>query len=183
MEISTIAGAVEAVLFVAGDPVETADLAQALEVTDVELAAALSMLENELDYNMRGLKLLRIGSKVQLCTRKEYADYVERVLSPTQKQPLTNTLLETLSVIAYRQPITKADVELVRGVRCDYSVSVLQKLGLICEVGRKETLGRPVLYGTTDEFLRHFAITDLSELPELNLTPPEETEEEFKAPL
>ncbi|NLF27194.1 MAG: SMC-Scp complex subunit ScpB, partial [Clostridiales bacterium] len=86
-------------------------------------------------------------------------------LQPVRKQPLSQAALETLSIIAYRQPVTKADIEAVRGVKCDYSVQALLNKGLICEAGRKETLGRPILYQTTDEFLRHFGISSLAELP------------------
>jgi segregation and condensation protein B len=172
MEIEKIAAAVEAILFVAGDPVERQDIERALEISDVELSAAVEKLEAELDFNLRGLKLIQFSDKLQLCSRPDYADYVERVLSPIQKQSLSGTLLETLSVIAYKQPITKQDVENVRGVRCDYSVAVLTKLRLIAEVGRKESLGRPILYGTTDEFLRHFGLSTIDELPKLNLGEP-----------
>lgn len=172
MEIDKIAAAIEAILFVAGDPVERQVIARALEITDMELSAAVEKLEAELDFNLRGLKLIQFSDKLQLCSRPDYADYVERVLSPVQKQSLSGTLLETLSVIAYKQPITKQDVENVRGVRCDYSVAVLTKLGLIAEVGRRESLGRPILYGTTDEFLRHFGLSTIDELPELDLGEP-----------
>ena len=177
MDVEKIAAIVEAILFVAGDPVERETITKALEITDVELSAAVERLEGELDFNLRGLKLIQFADKLQLCSRPDYADYIERVFSPVQKQSLSGTLLETLSVIAYKQPITKQDVETVRGVRCDYSVSVLTRLGLIAEVGRKDALGRPILYGTTDEFLRHFALTTLDDLPELNLSAESEPEE------
>ena len=103
---------------------------------------------------------------MQLSIRGEYAPYVEALLQPVQKQSLSQAALETLSIIAYKQPVTKADVESVRGVKCDYSLQLLQKRELICEVGRKETLGRPVLYGTTDRFLEHFGLASLEDLPE-----------------
>jgi segregation and condensation protein B len=169
-----IAGAVEAILFVAGDPVDASVLTAALEITRLELEAALEALEEDLHKDARGIQLMRYGDRLQLCTRPVYADYVERALNPTQRQSLTGTLLETLSVIAYKQPVTKADVEQVRGVKCDYSVAALTRLGLIEEVGRRETLGRPILYGTTEDFLRHFGISSLDELPALNLQQPSE---------
>jgi len=168
-DINKIAGAVEAILFVAGDPIERSTITHALEITDLQLSRAIEVLESELDFNMRGLKLMQYSNKLQLCTRPEYADFVERALNPAPRQTLSNTLLETLSVIAYKQPVTKQEIETVRGVKCDYSVSVLTKLGLIYEAGRKETLGRPIMYGTTDEFLRHFGIASLDDLPTLDL--------------
>ena len=103
----------------------------------------------------------------------KYASQVEAFLQPLQKQPLSQAVLETLSIIAYRQPVTKADIEAVRGVKCDYSVQSLLNRGLIEEAGRRETLGRPILYKTTDAFLRHFGIEALDQLPEIELNPPE----------
>ncbi|MEF9896453.1 MAG: SMC-Scp complex subunit ScpB, partial [Clostridia bacterium] len=96
----------------------------------------------------------------------DYAPYVERLLQPIQQQSLSQAAMETLSIIAYRQPVTKSDIEKVRGVKCDYSVQSLVNKGLIEEVGRRETLGRPILYATTDAFLRHFGIETLAQLPE-----------------
>ncbi|MEG0767321.1 MAG: SMC-Scp complex subunit ScpB, partial [Clostridia bacterium] len=100
--------------------------------------------------------------------RPDYALYVEKLLQPVQKQSLSQAVLETLAIVAYKQPVTRAEMELIRGVKCDYSVQALQNRGLIQEVGRKETLGRPILYGTTDAFLRHFGITSLEQLPKLD---------------
>ena len=108
-----------------------------------------------------------ISASVQLAIRPEYAPFVERLLQPVQKQPLSQAAMETLSVIAYRQPVTKAEIEAIRGVKCDYSVQSLSDKGLIREAGRKEALGRPILYATTEEFLRHFGIESLEELPKL----------------
>ena len=161
-------GIIEAILFVAGNPVPVEDIARVIGVSEEELEKTLSVLESEYDYERRGIRLLRFGKHVQLTTRAEYAPYVERLLQPIQKQTLSQAVMETLAVIAYRQPATKADVEAIRGVKCDYSVQALLNKGLIEEVGRKETLGRPILYGTTDAFLRHFCISSLEDLPELN---------------
>ncbi|MBQ8537124.1 MAG: SMC-Scp complex subunit ScpB [Clostridia bacterium] len=158
---------VEAVLFVAGEPVAIEDLAKALEVSQLELSSALDALASEYDYHRRGIRLNRFGHHVQLATRADYAPYVERLLQPVQKQSLSQKAMETLAVVAYRQPVTKAEVEAVRGMKCDYSIQSLVNKGLIEEVGRKEALGRPILYGTTDQFLDHFGISSLSELPQL----------------
>lgn len=170
MEQADIPKVVEAILFVSGEPVEVAELERALEVTTLELSAALDELESGYDRERRGLRLLRFGSHVQLGTRSEYAPYIEKLLQPVQKQTLSQAVMETLAVIAYKQPVTRAEIEAVRGVKCDYSVQSLMNKRLICEVGRKETIGRPILYGTTDEFLRHFGISSLAELPTVDFS-------------
>ena len=113
---------------------------------------------------------MRFGAHVQLATRPDYAPYVEKLLQPVQKQTLSQAVMETLAVIAYRQPVTKAEIEQVRGVKCDYSVQSLVAKGLIEEVGRKEALGRPILYGTTDAFLRHFCLSSLADLPQIDFS-------------
>ena len=164
-EGGTIEGRIEAILFVAGEPVRVEDLARALEVTTREVEAALTKLRDDYDYGQRGFTLRRFGSQVQLATRAMYADDIVRLLQPVQKQSLSQAVMETLAVVAYRQPVTRAEIEQVRGVKCDYSVQVLTNRGLIEEVGRKEALGRPILYGTTEKFLSHFGLQSLEDLP------------------
>lgn len=166
-ELSEVPQIIEAILFVAGEPVKISDLAAALGLGEMETMQAIEELERQFDRNRRGIAVRRYGDHLRLETRAEYAPYVERLLQPVQKQSLSQTAMETLAVIAYRQPTTKGEVEQVRGVKCDYSVQSLLQKGLIKEVGRKETLGRPILYATTDQFLEHFGISDLRELPPL----------------
>ena len=161
----TLIGRIEAILFVAGEPVRADDLARALQVSPRELEEALDKLRDEYDFNQRGFCLKRFGHQVQLATRALYARDVVRLLQPVQRQSLTQAAMETLAVMAYRQPVTRAEVEQVRGVKCDYSIQSLMNKQLIQEVGRKEALGRPILYGTTDAFLSHFGISSLEELP------------------
>lgn len=163
-------GIVEAILFVTGNAVEKREICRAMEIDEGELEETLDALESGYDFERRGLRLLRFGAHVQLATRPDYAPYVEKLLQPVQKQSLSQAIMETLAVIAYRQPVTKAEVELIRGVKCDYSVQSLVAKGLIEEVGRKEALGRPILYGTTDAFLRHFCISSLADLPEIDFS-------------
>ena len=165
MEPNEIPQIMEAILFVAGEPVAVADLAQALEVSEMEIMHAVEALERECER--RGVTVRRYGDHLRMETRPEYAPYVERLLQPVQRQTLSQTAMETLAVIAYRQPVTKGEVEQVRGVKCDYSVQSLLHKGLIKEAGRKEALGRPILYATTDRFLEHFGISDIRELPPL----------------
>ena len=155
---------IEAILFVAGEPVAVGDLAHALNLTAMEMSAALEEMREYLNANS-GLKLNYFGSQVQLSIQPQYAAAVEALLNPVQRMPLTAAVMETLSIIANRQPITKSENEAVRGVKSDYSVQYM----LIQELGRRETLGRPMLYGTTDAFLRHFGIEDLSQLPSVSL--------------
>ena len=110
---------------------------------------------------------MRFDDSLQLCTRPQYMDLIEKVLQPVRKQTLTQAALETLAVVAYRQPVTRMEIEQIRGVQCDRAVATLLHHGLIAEVGRKESIGRPILYGTTEKFLQHFALTSLEALPRL----------------
>lgn len=170
----TLSGRIEAILFVAGEPVRVEELAKALNVTVRQVENELAKLRDEYDFNQRGFTLKRFGHQVQLATRALYATDVVHLLQPVQKQSLTQAAMETLAVIAYKQPVTRAEVEQVRGVKCDYSVQSLMKKELIMEVGRKETLGRPILYGTTENFLAHFGLSTLDDLPPMPEIPTEE---------
>ena len=174
LELQARVGIVEAILFVTGDAVEKKELCRALEITEGELSETLDALESGYDFDRRGLRLLRFGEHVQLGTRPDYAPYVERLLQPVQKQSLSQAVMETLAVFAYRQPVTKAEIEQIRGVKCDYSVQSLTTKGLIAEVGRKEALGRPILYGTTENFLAHFGLSTLEDLPPMPELPQDE---------
>ena len=167
MEVNEAPQIIEAILFVAGEPVKIGDLAAALGLGELETMHAVEALERSFETQKRGIAVKRYGDHVRLETKAEYAPYVERLLQPVQRQSLSQTAMETLAVIAYRQPTTKGEVEQVRGVKCDYSIQSLLQKGLIQEVGRKEALGRPILYATTDKFLEHFGISDLRELPPL----------------
>lgn len=173
-EEGSLKGRIEAILFVAGEAVRLDELARALNLPVGQVEKALEELKNEYDYEQRGFCLKRFGRQVQLATRALYADDVVRLLQPVQKQSLSQAAMETLAVVAYRQPVTKAEVEEIRGVKCDYSIHSLTVKNLIQEVGRKDTLGRPILYGTTEEFLSHFGLTTLDDLPPLPDAPAED---------
>lgn len=177
--MTELAKIIEAILFVSGEPVQLGAVARALEVTELEVSAAADELASDYDYNRRGICLKRFGSHIQLSTRPDYAPQIEKLLQPIQKQSLSQAALETLAVVAYKQPVTRLDIEAVRGVKCDYSVQSLMNKGLIEEVGRKETLGRPILYGTTDAFLSHFGLTSLEDLTQ----PPESQQDSPAEPL
>ena len=161
----TMAGRIEAILFVAGEAVSVKDLAKALRISEQELARHLNELSDEYDYKQRGFQLKRFGENVQLATRPLYSEDVVRLLQPVQQQSLSQAAMETLAVVAYKQPVTRAEVEQIRGVKCDYSLQSLMNKGMIQEIGRKDTIGRPILFGTTDGFLSHFGIRSLEDLP------------------
>lgn len=167
MSQTRLPGIMEAILFVAGEPVSLQEIAAALELPPEEVAAAADCLASDYDSQMRGLCLKRFRDHVQLATKPEYAPEIEKLLSPIQRQPLSQSALETLAVVAYRQPVTRLDVEAVRGVKCDYSLQSLTTKGFIREAGRKDSVGRPFLYETTDLFLSHFGLSSLEELPTL----------------
>ena len=172
----TLKGRIEAILFVAGEAVSIRDLAKALQTGEAAVRTELNAIRDEYDYNQRGFLLKRFGDKVQLATRPLYAQDVLRLLQPVQQQSLSQAAMETLAVVAYKQPVTRAEVEQVRGVKCDYSLQSLTNKGLIKEVGRKDTIGRPILFGTTDEFLSHFGLEGLEFLPPLPENPAESEE-------
>lgn len=168
MDQHSIKNMVEAVLFVTGDPVSIANLAALAGVDYDEFDQILTALIEEKNERNEGILIRRVADKVQLCSNALYAEYIKMLLAPEIKGHLSNSLLETLSIIAYKQPVTRSEIESIRGVRCDYAVSVLLEKGMIAEVGRKDVIGRPVLFATTDVFLRSFGITDLSELPTID---------------
>ncbi len=179
----TLSGRIEAILFVAGEAVRVEDLAKALNVPLREVENEIVKLKDEYDFHQRGFTLKRFGHQVQLATRALYASDVVHLLQPVQKQTLSQAAMETLAVVAYKQPVTRAEVEQVRGVKCDYSLQSLMNKELIMEVGRKDTLGRPILYGTTENFLAHFGLSALEDLPPMPEIPHEEkSAEKFDVP-
>ena len=170
-EEGNLKGRIEAILFVAGEAVPVRDLARALQITEEETREAINALRDEYDFEQRGFLLKRFGDHVQLATRPLYAGDVVRLLQPVQQQSLSQAAMETLAVVAYKQPVTRAEVEQIRGVKCDYSLQSLITKGLIREAGRKDTIGRPILYCTTDEFLSHFGLEGLEGLPPMPEAP------------
>ena len=167
MNKEQLLGAMEAVLFASGDPVSIDRLSQVFEISPEKVEATASALEKKLEDNKSGIKLIRLENKYQLATRNEFAEYIKKAFDIKRKTPLSPAALEVLAVIAYNQPVTRSFVEQVRGVDCSGVITTLIEKELIEERGRLELPGKPLLYGTTDNFLRCFSISDLSELPPL----------------
>ncbi|MCR4399811.1 MAG: SMC-Scp complex subunit ScpB [Syntrophomonadaceae bacterium] len=159
-----VRAALEAMLFAAGRPLTVEELAQAVDMAAPDVRALLDELVLEYNEKGSGLLVAASGQGYLMCTSPEYAPYVKKILGPGEKR-LSQAALETLAVVAYRQPVTRAEIEAVRGVRVDRTLASLLARGLVAEVGRKEVPGRPALYGTTVEFLRVFGMTSLDELP------------------
>jgi len=160
-----LGAAIESLLFVSGRPLERAELRKLLDVDDQRLSNALHALKQDLDSQERGIRLQTLGEKVQLVTAPQNARYVAALLGLPITAKLTPAALETLSVIAYRQPLTRSQIESIRGVNSDRALASLLQHGLVAEVGRAQTIGRPALFATTAEFLQQFGLTSLDQLP------------------
>lgn len=164
-----VAAAIESILFVSGRPLEYVELRRLLDIDDEALNGGLETLAEQLDRQERGIRLQRLGTQVQLVTAPENARYIAALLGLPMTAKLTNAALETLSVIGYRQPITRAQIEAVRGVNSDRALLSLIQHGLVAEIGRAQTVGRPALFATTPEFLQQFGLTSLDQLPQPDL--------------
>ena len=165
MSIDKMYAAIEAILFTMGESVETSKIAAAIEQDIPTTVKLIHRLMERYDKQDRGIKIIELGDSFQLCTKAETYEYIIRVASQPKKQVLTDVLLETLSIIAYKQPITKQEIEGIRGVSCDHAVNKLVEYGLVDEVGRLDAPGRPILFGTTEAFLRSFGVRNVDELP------------------
>ena len=158
---------VEAVLFASGEPLELSRLSEVLDIEDEQTQQILLNLAAELDERHSGICLLELDGKYQLSTRTKYGDYIRKVLEVKKNAPLSQAAFEVLAVVAYNQPVTKAFIEQVRGVDCSVVIATLCQKKLIEEKGRLELPGRPLVYGTTTDFLRCFSFSSLGDLPEL----------------
>lgn len=170
----------EAVLFAMGEPIEIERLCVALELDEIVVRDVLEKLQKKYEDDSFGICLLRLENKYQICTKKQYADKIRAVIEVKKNAPLSQAAFEVLAIIAYNQPVTKAFVESIRGVDCSAVISNLCNKSLIEEKGRLDLPGRPLIYGTTPEFLRCFCISSLDELPELPDTAEFKTPEEEK---
>ncbi len=164
MKIVDIARIIEAVLFVSGDGVDRDEFKRIYDLSDKELNKCLDIIKEKYSGDS-GIHLIEYKNKMQLCSNPALADNVAEILNPIRERSLTKAALETVAIIAYKQPITRTEIEQIRGVNCDYAVQLLQSNNLIQVVGRKDAVGKPLLFGTTDDFLKRFELNSLEELP------------------
>ena len=176
MNIKQLEAVVEAILFTMGESVEVERLAAALEHDEETVRKIIRSMMTRYDEEDRGVHIIELDGAFQMCTKPELYDYLVKIAHTPKKHVLTDVLLETLSIIAYKQPITSLEIEKIRGVSCSHAVNKLVEYGLICEAGRLDAPGRPITFATTEEFLRYFGIESLDDLPILN----QETIEDFK---
>lgn len=167
MEIDKTKSIIEAILFSAGRVVETKELMAILELSNEDIDTIIQNMKTEFDEQNRGIEIIKVDNGYQLCSRKEYYDYIYPIFDNRAKPSLSAAALETLSIIAYNPKITRAEIEQIRGVNSDGTIYKLLEYNLIEEVGRLEVPGRPTIYSTTKEFLKMFGISSLDELPEL----------------
>lgn len=173
VEINKLEGVIEAILFAVGDSVELGKIAAAIEHDEDTTRKIIHRMMDKYAAEERGVRIMELENSFQMCTKKEMYEYLIRIAKQPKKYVLTDVLLETLSIIAYKQPVTKLEVEKIRGVKSDHAVNKLVEYDLVCEVGRMDAPGRPLLFGTTEEFLRRFGIQSVDELPIMN---PEQVE-------
>ena len=186
-DITALKAAAEAVLFTLGDSVDIDTLAGVLNLKRQDAQTVIDRLSEDYEAQERGIRIIRLEKRYQLATKKELYPVLIRMARQPQRINLTDVVMETLSIIAYKQPVTRVEIEKIRGVKCDHAINRLIEFGLIQEVGRLDVPGRPILFGTTEEFLRHFGTDSLDELPRINPVKVEdfkaEAEEEAKLKL
>ena len=168
MERNELQRGIEAILFASGEPVEAARLAMALEADERDIIIAADALADELAFDRRGIRIIKLDNAYQMVSSGEMSEYITKALETRKPPKLSSSQLETLTIVAYYQPATKAMVEQIRGVDSSYSISALLNKKLIEEAGRLNVPGRPILYKTTPDFLRTFGISSLEELPEID---------------
>lgn len=176
MDLDRIEAVLEAVLFTMGDSVEIDKLAAAIEHDVDTTRKIVHNMMDKYEVANRGIQIIELENAFQMCTKPEYYEALIKVASQPRRYALTDVLLETLSIIAYKQPITKLEIEKIRGVSCDHAVNKLVEYGLAKELGRLDAPGRPMLFGTTEEFLRTFGVQSIEELPVIS----EDLVEKFK---
>ena len=177
MKRKEMEGVIEAILFTMGESVELSRIAKALEEEEETVRNVIHQMMERYEKEDRGIHIIELDNAFQMCTKKETYEYLIRIAKQPKRHVLTDVALETLSIIAYKQPITKLEIEKIRGVKSDRAVNKLIEYDLVTEVGRLNAPGKPILFGTTEEFLRRFSVQSVEELPSIN---PEKLED-FKA--
>ena len=160
--------AFESMMFVWGEPLDVKAAADVFDITKQEAYDLFKELQAEYEQEGRGIVIREINKTFQFVTREENADYIERLCTPVKARRLSQSALEVLAIVAYKQPVTKGEIEAIRGIKCDRVMEGLMKKDLVCEKGRSEAVGRPILYGTTDIFLKNFGFSSLKELPPID---------------
>lgn len=187
MEVNKIEGIIEAILFTMGNSVEIEKIAGAIEQDTETTRRIIHNMMDKYEVEDRGIRIIELENSFQMCTKKETYEYLIKVAKQPKRYVLTDVALETLSIIAYKQPVTRLEIEKIRGVKSDHAVNKLIEYGLVCEVGRLDAPGKPILFGTTEEFLRRFSVQSIDDLPSLNPeqmeTFKEEAEEEVQLKL
>ena len=173
MRTKQLESIIEAILFTMGDSVEVSKIASAIEQDVPTTEKLIHNMMDKYQKEERGIRIIELDHAYQLCSKPEMYEYLIRVAKQPKKYVLTDVLLETLSIVAYKQPVTKLEIEKIRGVKSDHAVNKLVEYDLVCEVGRLDAPGKPILFGTTEEFLRRFSIQSADDLPTLN---PEQVE-------
>ena len=163
-KLEKLTNIIESILFVSGTQVAITDIAEKLQVTEKEIKDAVKLLEDKYSSDS-GIHILTFNKKLQFCSNPTYAEEVSSVLNPIRERELSRSMLEVAAIIAYRQPVTRIDLEELRGANSEYAIQKLLELGIIEPVGRKDAIGRPVMFGTTDNFLKRFQISSLDDLP------------------
>ena len=168
MEIKKTEAAIEAILFTMGESVELSQIAGTIGLDAGTTEKIIHNMMDRYQEEDRGIQIIELENAYQMCTKKEYHEYLIRIAMQPKKPALTDVMLETLSIIAYKQPVIKAEIEKIRGVKCDHAINKLVEYNLVRELGRLDAPGRPILFGTTEEFLRCFGVQGLEELPALD---------------
>ena len=166
---SDIKSAIESMLFVSGEPLPLREISNNLELKEKNVVEILQEMTTEYEDKSRGIRLISLDEAYQLVTKSENSEFVQKLLKKNKKHSLSQASIESLAIIAYKQPITRIDIDEIRGVKSESAITRLVERGLIKDVGRLEVPGRPILYGTTDEFLRQFGLKTIKELPSLDL--------------
>ncbi|MDY3766119.1 MAG: SMC-Scp complex subunit ScpB [Lachnospiraceae bacterium] len=181
MEIKKMQAAIEAILFAMGDSVELKKIAEAIEQDEETTRKMIVLMMDQYQAEDRGIRILELENAYQLCTKTEYFEYLIRIAKQPKKAVLSDVMLETLAIIAYKQPVTRLEIEKIRGVKCDHAINKLLDYNLIQELGRLDAPGKPILFGTTEEFLRHFGVQSLADLPVLSPVQMEDFKAEAEA--
>ena len=163
----TIKSAIESMMFIWGEPLDIKDVAEIFNVDKKEIYRLCKELQEEYEQEGRGIIVREVNKSFQFVTRAENLDYIERLCTPTKHKRLSQSALEVLAIIAYKQPVTKGEIEAIRGIKCDRVIEGLAKKDLVTQLGRSDAVGRPMLYGTTDNFLKEFGFETLKDLPDI----------------